>query len=102
MVFPSTHNFFHDNTFFLKKEPVLKLFCKQKPLLKNIRFFDQTFFGKAFLSKKRFVLKEKMPLNKKNMVQVHGGAKASAEAGRYISTNILYILKLNTNGIVKK
>ena len=27
--------------------------------------------------------REKMPLDKKSMVQVHGGAKASAEEGRY-------------------
>ena len=45
-----------NNTFFLKKEPVLR---KKK---KNVS------------------------LNKKNMVQVHGGAKASAEEGRYTST----------------
>ena len=45
-----------NNTFFLKKEPVLR---KKK---KNVS------------------------LNKKNMVQVHGGAKASAEEGRYINT----------------
>jgi hypothetical protein len=28
------------------------------------------------------VLKENLSLNKKNMVQVHGGAKANAEEGR--------------------
>ena len=39
-----------------------------------------------FLEKRKPVLKEKMSLNKKNMVQLHGGAKASAEEGRYTST----------------
>lgn len=46
------------NTFFLKKEAVLRK--KQK----------------------------KCPLIRRNMVQVHGGAKASAEGGRYKNTQI--------------
>jgi len=36
--------------------------------------------------KRKPVLKEKLSLSKKNMVQVHVGAKASAEEGRYTNT----------------
>jgi len=52
------HFFFLENTFFLKKEPVLKLFLQAKTFTKNIRFFDQTFFVKESLLVKLFFLRK--------------------------------------------
>ena len=51
----------------------------------NLAVLNNTFFLRERTCAKKE--KEKMSLNKKkNMVQVHGGAKASAEEGRYINT----------------
>ena len=52
----------------------------------NLAVLNNTFFLRERTCAKKE--KEKMSLNKnkKNMVQVHGGAKASAEEGRFTST----------------